>query len=157
MIAGDNEKRMIWAKILQRRGEMGYPYIFFKDHANNGSVDVYRDKKHSIYASNLCTEIRLPSNDQWSFVCVVSSVNLLYYDKWKNTDAVETMVYFLDAVITEFIEKLEVYRDSQNREDRQTFLFMERAYNFAKDNRALGLGVLGWHSLLQSKMLPFNS
>jgi ribonucleoside-diphosphate reductase alpha chain len=67
------------------------------------------------------------------------------------------MVYFLDAVITEFLEKLEVYRDSDKREDRQTFLFMERAYNFAKDNRALGLGVLGWHSLLQSEMLPFNS
>src|SRR5690606_17086607 len=84
-------------------------------------------------------------------------VNLLHYDKWKDTDAVETMVYFLDAVITEFIEKLEAYRDSQSREDRQTFLFMERAYNFAKENRALGLGVLGWHSLLQSKMLSFNS
>lgn len=157
MIDGDSEKRMIWAKVLQRRGEMGYPYIFFKDHANNGSVDVYRDKQHTIYASNLCTEIMLPSNDQWSFVCVLSSVNLLHYDKWKNTDAVETMVYFLDAVITEFIEKLEAYRDSPTREDRQTFLFMERAYNFAKDNRALGLGVLGWHSLLQSKMLSFNS
>jgi ribonucleoside-diphosphate reductase alpha chain len=67
------------------------------------------------------------------------------------------MVYFLDAVISEFIDKLEVYRDSPNRDDNQTFLFMERAYNFAKDNRAIGLGVLGWHSLLQSKMLPFNS
>jgi ribonucleoside-diphosphate reductase alpha chain len=67
------------------------------------------------------------------------------------------MVYFLDAVITEFLDKLEVYRDSHSREDRQTFLFMERAYNFSKDNRALGLGVLGWHSLLQSKMLAFNS
>src|SRR5690606_34665949 len=88
---------------------------------------------------------------------VLSSVNLLHYDKWKNTDAVETMVYFLDAVITEFIEKLEAYRDSDSREDRQTFLFMERAYAFAKDNRALGLGVLGWHSLLQSKRFAFDS
>ncbi|MBP3198776.1 MAG: ribonucleotide-diphosphate reductase subunit alpha, partial [Butyrivibrio sp.] len=116
-----------------------------------------KDKNLPIYASNLCTEIMLPSNDNWSFVCVLSSVNLLHYDKWKDTDAVETMVYFLDAVITEFIEKLEVYRDSDSREDKQTFLFMERAYNFAKDNRSLGLGVLGWHSLLQSKMLPLNS
>ena len=72
-----------------------------------------------------------------------SSLNLLHYDKWKNTDAVETMVYFLDAVITEFTEKLEDYRDSNDRDDQQTFLFMERAYNFAKENRALGLGVLG--------------
>ena len=157
MIDGDEAKRTIWAKVLQRRGEMGYPYIFFKDNANNSAADVYKDKNLPIYASNLCTEIMLPSNDNWSFVCVLSSVNLLHYDKWKDTDAVETMVYFLDAVITEFIEKLEVYRDSDSREDKQTFLFMERAYNFAKDNRSLGLGVLGWHSLLQSKMLPLNS
>ncbi len=157
MIDGDVEKRSIWAKVLQRRGEMGYPYIFFKDNANNSAADVYKDKNLPIYASNLCTEIMLPSNDDWSFVCVLSSVNLLHYDKWKDTDAVETMVYFLDAVITEFVDKLEAYRDSDSREDRQTFLFMERAYNFAKDNRALGLGVLGWHSLIQSKMLPLNS
>lgn len=157
MIDGDDAKRTIWARVLQRRGEMGYPYIFFKDNANNFASDVYKDKNLPIYASNLCTEIMLPSNDDWSFVCVLSSVNLLHYDEWKNTDAVETMVYFLDAVITEFIEKLEVYRDSEQRDDQQTFLFMERAYNFAKENRALGLGVLGWHSLLQSRMLAFNS
>ena len=157
MIAGDEEKRSIWAKIIQRRGEIGYPYIFFKDKANNAAADVYRDKDLKINASNLCTEIMLPSNDKWSFVCVLSSLNVLHYDKWKDTDAVETMVYFLDAIITEFLEKLESYRDSADRDDKQTFLFMERAYNFAKDNRALGLGVLGWHSLLQSKMLSFNS
>ncbi|MEO9076206.1 MAG: ribonucleoside-diphosphate reductase subunit alpha [Gelidibacter sp.] len=157
MVDGDEKKRSIWAKVLQRRGEMGYPYIFFKDNANNAAADVYKDKDLPIYASNLCTEIMLPSNDDWSFVCVLSSVNLLHYDNWKDTDAVETMVYFLDAVITEFVDKLEDYRDSESREDRQTFLFMERAYNFAKDNRALGLGVLGWHSLLQSRMLPLNS
>ncbi len=157
MIAGDSTKRSIWAKVLQRRGEMGYPYVFFEDNANNGAPQVYKDKQLPIYASNLCTEIMLPSDHNWSFVCVLSSVNVLHYDKWKDTDAVKTMVYFLDAVITEFLEKLESYRDSSDREDRQTFLFMERAYNFAKDNRALGLGVLGWHSLLQSKMLPFNS
>jgi ribonucleoside-diphosphate reductase alpha chain len=157
MIAGDTEKRTIWAKVLQSRGEMGYPYIFFSDNANNNAADVYQDKQLPIYASNLCTEIMLPSNDNWSFVCVLSSINLLHYDKWKETDAVETMVYFLDAVITEFLEKLERYRDSSNLDDRQTFLFMERAYNFAKENRALGLGTLGWHSLLQSKMYAFNS
>lgn len=157
MIDGDVKKRSIWAKVIQRRGEIGYPYIFFKDHANNQAADVYKDKNHPIVASNLCTEIMLPSNEKWSFVCVLSSVNLLHYDKWKDTDAVETMVYFLDAVITEFIEKLEVYRDGEDLDDRQTFMFMERAYNFAKSNRALGLGALGWHSLLQSKMLPFDS
>lgn len=157
MIDGDEEKRSIWARVLQRRGEMGYPYIFFKDNANNFAADVYKDKNLPILASNLCTEIMLPSNENWSFVCVLSSLNLLHYEKWKDTDAVETMIYFLDAIITEFLEKLEAYRDSENRDDRQTFLFMERAYNFSKENRALGLGVLGWHSLLQSQMLAFDS
>ncbi|MDB3901290.1 ribonucleoside-diphosphate reductase subunit alpha [Flavobacteriaceae bacterium] len=157
MIDGDVEKRTVWAKVLQSRGEMGYPYIFFTDNANNGAADVYKDKKLPIYASNLCTEIMLPSNHDWSFVCVLSSINLLHYDKWKDTDAVQTMVYFLDSVITEFLEKLESYKNSTDREDQQTFLFMERAYNFAKENRALGMGTLGWHSLLQSKMLPFDS
>ena len=157
MIEGDSEKRNTWAKVIQRRGEIGYPYIFFKDNANEGAPEVYKKSNYKINASNLCTEIMLPSNDNWSFVCCLSSLNLLHYDKWKNTDAVETMVYFLDAVITEFTEKLEEYRDSNDRDDQQTFLFMERAYNFAKENRALGLGVLGWHSLLQSKMLSFNS
>lgn len=157
MIDGDQDKRAIWAKVLQRRGEIGYPYIFFKDNANNNAADVYKDKNMEIYASNLCTEIMLPTNNRWSFVCVLSSINLLHYDKWKDTDAVETMVYFLDAVLEEFVTKLEAYRDSTNRDDKQTFLFMEKAYNFAKENRALGLGALGWHSLLQSKMLAFDS
>lgn len=157
MIDGDVEKRTLWAKVLQRRGEIGYPYIFFRDHANNGTVDVYKDKKLEIHGSNLCTEIMLPSNEDWSFVCCLSSMNLLHYDKWKNTDAVETLTYFLDAVMEEFITKLEVYKNSTDRDDQLTFTFMEKAYNFAKDNRALGLGALGWHSLLQSKMLPFDS
>ena len=157
MIDGDNDKRKIWAKVLQRRGEMGYPYILFSDNANNGTIEAYKDKGHKIYASNLCTEIMLPSNEKWSFVCCLSSMNLLHYDKWKDTDAVETLTYFLDAVMEEFITKLEEFRDSENRDDKLTFLFMEKSYNFAKENRALGLGVLGWHSLLQSKMLPFDS
>lgn len=157
MIDGDVEKRTLWAKVLQRRGEIGYPYIFFRDHANNGTVDVYKDNNHEIYGSNLCTEIMLPSNEKWSFVCCLSSMNLLHYDTWKDTDAVETLTYFLDAVMGEFITKLEVYKDSSDRDDQLTFNFMEKAYNFAKDNRALGLGALGWHSYLQSKMLAFDS
>ncbi len=157
MIDGDAEKRTIWARVLQSRGEMGYPYIFFTDNANNNAADVYQDKNLPIYASNLCTEIMLPSNDKWSFVCVLSSINLYKYDEWKDTDAVETMVHFLDSLITEFLEKLEAYRDSDDLEDRQTFMFMEKAYNFAKEHRALGMGVLGWHSLLQSKRLAFDS
>ena len=157
MIDGDSEKRALWAKVIQRRGELGYPYILFSDNANNNTVDVYKDHNLKIHASNLCTEIMLPTNEKWSFVCVLSSINLLHYDKWKDTDAVETLVYFLDAVITEFLEKLEFYRDSDEHDDQMTFLFMKKAYDFTKENRALGLGVLGWHSLLQSKMLPWES
>lgn len=157
MIAGDAEKRATWAKVIQRRVEIGYPYIFFTDTVNKNTVDVYKDKGLKIHHSNLCSEICLPNNDEWSFVCNLSSMNLLHYDEWKETDAVETMVYFLDAVMTEFLTKLEKLRDSKTKEDNLAFYFMERAYNFAKANRALGLGALGWHSYLQSKMIPFES
>src|SRR5690625_4147838 len=157
MIDGDSDKRAIWAKVIQSRVEIGYPYIFFIDTVNNEAVDVYRDKGLRINHSNLCSEITLPNNGEWSFVCNLSSMNLLHYDEWKDTDAVETMIFFLDAVMTEFLTKLEKLRDSDAKEDRLAFGFMERAYNFAKDNRALGLGALGWHSYLQSNMIPFES
>ena len=84
-------------------------------------------------------------------------MNLERFDEWKDTDAVETMVYFLDAVMTEFLTDLERLRDSNEREDNDAFKHMERAYNFAKANRSLGLGALGLHSYYQSKMLPFES
>lgn len=157
MIDGDTQKRSIWAKIIQRRVEMGYPYIVFTDTINDNTVDVYKDKNLKITHSNLCSEIALPDNEEWSFVCDLSSMNLLHYDEWKDSDAVETMIFFLDAVMTDFINKLENLRDSGKPEERLAFTFMERAYNFAKENRAIGLGVLGWHSLLQSKMIPIES
>lgn len=157
MIAGDTAKRAIWAKVIQRRVEIGYPYIIFIDTMNQNTVDVYKDKGIKITHSNLCTEIALPDNEDWSFVCDLASMNILHYDAWKSTDAVETMVYFLDAVMTDFINKLEALRDSADRTEREAFHYMERTYNFAVANRALGLGVLGWHSYLQSKMIPFES
>lgn len=157
MIAGDEAKRKVWAKIIQRRGEIGYPYIMFIDNANDGRPEVYKDKNLPIYASNVCSEIMLPSNEEWSFVCCLSSINLLHYDEWKDTDLVESMTYFLDAVMTDFINKLEAMRDSEDEHKRLAFKFMERPYNFAKANRALGLGVLGYHSLLQSKGIAFDS
>jgi len=157
MIDGDEAKRKIWARIIQRRGEMGYPYIMFSDTANKNTVKVYKDKKYKIYASNMCSEIMLPSKEDWSFVCCLSSINLLHYDDWKDTDLVETMVAFLDAVMEDFVVKLEAMRDSKDPEKQRSFSFMERAYTFAKANRALGLGVLGYHSLLQAKELAFES
>jgi ribonucleoside-diphosphate reductase alpha chain len=157
MIEGDSKKRALWAKVLQRRSQMGYPYIFFTDTVNKNTADVYKDKGLKIHASNLCSEVLLPSSEEWSFVCDLSSMNLLHYEAWKDTDAVETLVYFLDAVMTDFIQKLEKLRGSNNKESNLAFLFMERSYNFAIANRALGVGVLGWHSLLQSRMLAFES
>ena len=157
MIAGDDKKRAIWAKVIQRRGEIGYPYIMFHDTMNRKTVDVYKDKDATIYNSNLCSEIALHNSEEESFVCVLSSMNVLHYDEWKDTDAVETMTMFLDAVVTEFLTKIEDIRDNGTIEGKRAFFYLEKAYNFAKRQRALGLGVLGWHSLIQSRGLPFDS
>ena len=157
MVNGDRDKRKTWAKVLTRRTQLGFPYIMFSDNANDNTVDVYKDKNMKINNSNLCSEIFLPNNEEESFVCCLSSLNLLHYDKWKDTDAVETLIYFLDAVMSEFITDLEKMRDSEDKEKQEAFKFMERAYNFAKRHRALGGGVLGFHSYLQSKMIPFES
>jgi ribonucleoside-diphosphate reductase alpha chain len=143
--AGDKYARKLWAKVLQRRSELGYPYILFTDNMNNNKPDVYKDKNMTIYASNMCSEIALPSNPDETFTCVLSSINLLHWDEIKETDAVEVLTYFLDTVVTEFINKTE------GKE------YHKRARNFAMRHRALGLGVLGWHSYLQSKMVSFES
>ena len=145
MKAGDPEKRRVWAKVLQRKAETGIPYLFFKDNANAGRPDVYKDRDMTVYASNLCTEIMLPASDEESFVCCLSSMNLLYFDEWKHTDAPELLTQFLDAVMSEFIEK------------SAEIPFLDRAHRFAKRHRALGLGVLGWHSYLQANRIAFDS
>lgn len=145
MIDGDKEARRIWGLVIKKRFESGYPYIFFSDTANNAAPQVYKDKGLKIHNSNLCNEIMLSNSDDESFVCDLSSLNLETYDEWKNTDAVETLVYFLDAVMTEFISKTE------------DLDFMEAPRKFAINQRALGVGVLGWHSYLQSKMIAFES
>ena len=158
MVDGDEDKREIWAKVIQRRGEIGYPYILFKGNANSNTVDVYEDKdEYEIEASNLCSEIMLPTTEEESFVCCLTSINVRHYPEWKDTDLVETVTYFLDAVMEDFIQSLEEYRDSDSREDQLTFEYMKRAYNFAKRHRAIGVSALGWHSLLQSKGIPLES
>jgi ribonucleoside-diphosphate reductase alpha chain len=145
MIEGDAEKRKLWGKIIQKRFESGYPYIVFSDNVNNNAPQAYKDKGKKIYASNLCSEIALSVSEDESFVCNLSSMNLLHYDEWKDTDAPEVLTYFLDAVMTEFIRKV------------AGLPFMQAPYKFAVTQRALGIGVLGWHSYLQSKMIPFES
>jgi ribonucleoside-diphosphate reductase alpha chain len=140
---GDADKRKVWAKIIQRRNEFGFPYIMFKDNSNNNSP--YKEIGLDITASNLCSEIQLPTDSFNSFVCCLGSLNLLHWDEIKETDAIETYILFLNAVMDEFITKA------------ATLPGMKRAYNFAKEHRALGLGVLGWHSLLQSNLIEFES
>ena len=145
MKSGDPYKRQLWAKLLQRKTETGIPYLFFKDNANAGRPDVYKDKNMTVHASNLCTEIMLPSSSEESFVCCLSSMNLLYFDEWKDTDAPEVLTYFLDVVMSEFIEK------------SKDIPFLHKANRFAVRHRALGLGVLGWHSYLQANNIAFDS
>ena len=145
MTEGDKDKRRIWGQVIKKRFESGYPYIFFTDNANNQAPQVYKDKGLKINHSNLCTEIFLSNQDDESFVCDLSSINLERWDELVETDAIQTLVYFLDAVMTEFINKTEGVP------------FMEAPRKFAINQRAVGVGVLGWHSFLQSKSIAFES
>jgi ribonucleoside-diphosphate reductase alpha chain len=145
MIDGDKDARKIWGLVIKKRFESGYPYIFFSDNANNQAPQIYKDKGIKINNSNLCSEIMLSNSEDESFVCDLSSLNLERWSEMVDTDAVETLVYFLDAVMSEFIDKTEGMK------------FMEAPRNFAINQRALGVGVLGWHSLLQSNMISFES
>lgn len=145
MVDGDKECRRIWALVIKKRFESGYPYIFFSDNANNQSPQIYKDKGLKINNSNLCSEIFLSNSKDESFVCDLSSLNLEKWHEMKDTDAVETLTFFLDAVMTEFINKTEGMQ------------FMEAPRKFAMNQRALGVGVLGWHSYLQSLMVGFES
>lgn len=145
MLNGDLEKREVWAMVIKSRSEIGLPYIHFTGNANKNAPQVYKDKSLKINASNVCNEIQLHSSPEESFVCCLGSMNLFHYDEWKDTDAVEVMCLFLDSVLTEFIDKCD------------SFKFMERAKRFAINQRAIGVGACGWHSLLQEKMIPFES
>ncbi len=144
MIEGDADKREIWAKVLESRQQKGLPYLFFTDNVNRHKPQVYKDKKMRINSSNLCSEIMLPSNFDESFICCLSSMNLELYDEWKDTNAVQLAVYFLDAVLQEFIAKTD---DN---------FYLRAANRFAKRHRAIGLGAMGWHSYLQRNMIPFE-
>ncbi len=146
MREGDLDKRKIWARVIQKRFETGLPYIFFTDNANNGESvpEVYRGKG-LMKASQMCTEIMLPSNKEYTFVCDLGSLNDLYFSEYRDTDCVEVLTYLLDAAMSEFIDKA------------KSIKHFERAVKFAQEHRALGIGRLGYHSLLQSRMIAFES
>ena len=145
-----SRRRNIMAKIRNKRRETGRPFIFFPGNANKARPQVLKDKGLLIHASNLCTEIMLPSGPDESFVCDLSSVNLLYYYEWKNTNFVRECIYFLDAVMSDYIDKTDPAKNPKRR-------LLANAWRFATRWRALGLGTLGYHSLLQSKMIAFES
>src|ERR1700690_616039 len=145
MLEGDKEKRLRWQDILKSRVKTGEPYLFFTDTVNKGNPDCYKDKDLQVHTSNICTEIALHTDPDHTFVCCLSSLNLSKYDEWKDTDLIETSIRFLDAVMEEFIVL------TKNKEG------FESARRSAIKGRALGLGVLGWHTLLQEKGLEFES
>jgi ribonucleoside-diphosphate reductase alpha chain len=141
----DSEAMSLWLEILKSRVETGEPYVMFKDNINKDNPLAYRMNNLDVSMTNICTEITLHTDEEHSFICCLSSLNLAKYDEWKNTDVVETAIYFLDGVMEEFIQK------TNGKES------MIRSHRHAKKGRALGLGVMGWHTFLQQKNLPFNS
>lgn len=145
MKSGDYKKRTIWAKVLENRGYTGFPYLMFTDNVNKNTADVYKDTGQKIKSTNMCTEILLPSTEEESFVCNLLGMNIELFDYWRYTDAVRVAVYIADAVLTDFIEK----NDGNP--------LVQRAVDFAKRHRAIGIGASGYHSYLQENDIPFES
>ena len=141
----DPDTMSIWLEILKSRVETGEPYIMFSDNVNKANPLAYQMNNLNVSMTNICSEITLHTDEEHSFICCLSSLNLAKYDEWKDTDVVETATYFLDGVMEEFIQKT-------NGKDS-----MERTNRHAKKGRALGLGVMGWHTFLQQKGIPFTS
>ena len=135
--------RKIWETILETRFRTGEPYINFIDTANRYLPKTMKKKGLKIHGSNLCNEIHLPTNDERTAVCCLSSLNLELYDEWKDTDVVKDLITFLDNVLQFFID---------NAPDE-----ISRARYSATQERSLGLGAMGLHSLYQKNRIPFDS
>jgi ribonucleoside-diphosphate reductase alpha chain len=144
-LGGNKPAQDLLLEVYKTRLETGEPYIFFTDNINKNNPECYKDKGLKVSTSNICSEIVLHTDEEHSFVCCLSSMNLTKWDEWKDTDAVYLATMFLDAVMSEFIEKANGMPG------------FDRAVRFAEKSRALGLGVLGWHSLLQSEGTAFDS
>ena len=142
--AGDIEARNKWGKLLQKRKATGEPYILFKGNTNKANPDAYKTNGLKVHMTNICSEIALHTDESHSFVCCLSSVNLAKYDEWKNTNLIYDSIWFLDGVIEEFIQRAKNMKGFDN------------AVRSAQKGRALGLGVLGWHTLLQQKGIAFE-
>jgi ribonucleoside-diphosphate reductase alpha chain len=145
LIAGDQHKRHLWQEVLKARVETGEPYLFFSDNVNKANPECYKGNKLDVKTSNICTEIFLHTDPDHSFVCCLSSLNLVKWKEWKDSDVVQTSVRFLDAVLQEYIVKSE------------NIPALEPSRRAAMKGRAIGIGVLGWHTLLQKNRMPFDS
>lgn len=145
VLAGNRKDQELWIEILKTRLETGEPYIMFEDTVNRDNPVGYQKHNKHVSMTNICTEITLATDELHSFICCLSSANLTKYDEWKDTDLIRTMVRFLNGILNEFIHK------AKNK------VGFERTVASAIKGRAIGIGVLGWHSLLQSKMIPFDS
>jgi ribonucleoside-diphosphate reductase alpha chain len=143
--AGDKESRKRWAAVLRKRKATGEPYIMYKGNVNRANPEAYKQNGLKVYMTNICSEITLHTDENHSFVCCLSSLNLAKYDEWKDTDLVYTSTYFLDGVLSEFISRAKYMRGFEN------------SVRSAEKGRALGLGVLGWHTYLQDRNIPFDS
>ena len=141
---GDKEARRRWVAVLRKRKATGEPYVMFKGNINRANPDAYKQNGLKVYMTNICSEITLHTDESHSFVCCLSSVNLARYDEWKDTDLVYTATWFLDGVLDEFIQKAKFMRGFEN------------SVRSAEKGRALGLGVLGWHTYLQERGIPFE-
>ena len=142
--AGDKVARKKWSKLLQKRKATGEPYILFKGNTNKQNPAAYKDNALKVHMTNICSEITLHTDESHSFVCCLSSLNLAKYEEWKNTNIIYDAIWFLDGVLEEFIQRAK-YRYG-----------FENAVRSAEKGRALGLGVLGWHTYLQDKGIPFE-
>jgi len=143
--SGDEDARRKWGKLLQKRKATGEPYILFKGNTNKVNPEAYKSNGLKVHMTNICSEITLHTDESHSFVCCLSSVNLDKYDEWKNTNLIYDAVWFLDGVLEEFIQRAKNMKGFEN------------SVRSAEKGRALGLGVLGWHSLLQKNGIAFES
>ena len=141
---GDGEARRRWGKVLQKRKATGEPYVMYKGNVNKANPEAYKQNSLKVFMTNICSEIVLHTDESHSFVCCLSSVNLAKYDEWKDTDLIYTATWFLDGVLEEFLQRAKNMRGFDN------------SVRSAEKGRALGLGVLGWHTYLQQKGKSFE-
>jgi len=141
---GDSTARRKWSKLLQKRKATGEPYILFKGNTNKSNPEAYKKNGLKVHMTNICSEIALHTDENHSFVCCLSSLNLTKYEEWKDTNLIYDAIWFLDGVLEEFIQKAKGLKGFEN------------SVRSAEKGRALGLGVLGWHTYLQQNGIPFE-